>query len=65
MLMCDSGRTGAEGGRHAKNPLAQVVDGPVSIRALSRPRYHCSFRRSVPPSPDFPTPPGAGEKESP
>jgi hypothetical protein len=34
-----SGRAGAGGERHAKNPLAQVVDGLYSILAPPHPRY--------------------------
>jgi hypothetical protein len=37
--MCDSSRAGAKGERQVKNPIAQVVVGPVSIRAQPRPRY--------------------------
>jgi hypothetical protein len=53
------------GGGLAKNPLAQVVDGPVLIHTPPRRRYHCSSRRRLPPSLAFPTPPGAWERGSP
>jgi hypothetical protein len=53
------------GGRHAKHTLAEVVDGPVPIHALPRPRYLHSSRRTSPASLDFPTTPGARERGSP
>jgi hypothetical protein len=62
--MCDSGRAGAGGGKASENSLAQVVDGPVPIRAPPRPRYRFSSRRNSPPSLDFLAPPGVGEKGS-
>jgi hypothetical protein len=46
-------------------PLASVVDSPIPIRALPRPKYRCSSPPNSPPSLDFPTPPGAGEKGKP
>jgi hypothetical protein len=61
--MCDSGRDGAWGERPAKDHLARVVDGPVPIHALPRPRYRSSSRRNTPPSLDFPIPPRDGERE--
>jgi hypothetical protein len=45
------------GGKASEKTLAHVVDGPVPIHALPRPRYRCSSRHSSLPSLDFPTPP--------
>jgi hypothetical protein len=42
LLLRDSARAGDGEERQAKNPIAHVVDGPVPIRALHRPRYRAA-----------------------
>jgi hypothetical protein len=63
MLMCDSRCAGARGKKRAIIPRALVVEGPVPIRALPRPRCRCSSRRSLPPILNLLLLRGLGRKE--
>jgi hypothetical protein len=68
MLMCNSGRAGVrggEGGRHAQNPLARIVDVPVSIHTHVRDNNRCFSRRNFLPSLGFPSLPEAWKERMP